>query len=320
MAKSQFKFDPEGMHYRELDDSLGSRVWRIVIYIFGILVLAVILNVAYSLFFDTPRERQIRKENEQLQDQYNALSQRKQQVDTVMKEIEEIDKDIYRVIFETEPVDPRDHQTQRLAYANLLLSSSEDIVYYTAGKSDSLLHQNKRSSPHYDMLLLKGTQKEDMLAHIPGIQPIDNPELNLLASGYGIRIHPIYKIAKMHEGVDFAAPVGTPVKVTGDGQVIEVIRSGRGLGNRILVDHGYGYRTLYACLDEIQTRRGRTVKRGDVIGTVGESGLSVAPHLHYEVQLNGEQVNPINYFFLELSPRDYDELILTSMNSGQSFD
>jgi len=320
MAKSQFKFDPENMHYRELDDSLGSRVWRLVIYVFGILVLAVILNVVYSLFFDTPRERQIRKENEQLMEQYHALSQRKSQVDTVMKEIEEIDKDIYRVIFETEPVDPREHLTRRQAYSNLLLSSSEDIVYYTAGKSDSLMQRKRQSTSRYDKLLLKGKQKEDMLLHIPGIQPIDNPELNLLASGFGTRIHPIYKIAKMHEGVDFTAPVGTPVKATGDGQVLEVIRSGRGLGNRILVDHGYGYRTLYACLDEIQTRRGRTVKRGEVIGTVGESGLSVAPHLHYEVHLDGEKVNPINYFFLELTPREYDEMILTSMNSGQSFD
>jgi murein DD-endopeptidase MepM/ murein hydrolase activator NlpD len=124
----------------------------------------------------------------------------------------------------------------------------------------------------------------------------------------------------MHSGIDFSAPVGTPVKVTADGKVEQMIKSGRGLGNRILVDHGFGYKTLYACLDEFQTRRGRTVKRGEVIGTVGESGLSVAPHLHYEVRLHGEAVNPINYFFLELNPREYDQLILTSRKSGQSFD
>jgi murein DD-endopeptidase MepM/ murein hydrolase activator NlpD len=124
----------------------------------------------------------------------------------------------------------------------------------------------------------------------------------------------------MHTGIDFSAPIGTPIYATGDGVVESTTRSARGLGNRILIDHGFGYKTLYACMDEISVRRGRRVKRGDQIGTVGDSGLSVAPHLHYEVRLDGEQVNPINYFFLELSPRDYDRLILISRMSGQSFD
>ena len=124
----------------------------------------------------------------------------------------------------------------------------------------------------------------------------------------------------MHTGIDFSAPVGTPIFATGDGVVESVTRSARGLGNRVVIDHGFGYKTLYACMDEISIRRGRSVKRGDVIGTVGDSGLSVAPHLHYEVLLNGDQVNPINYFFLELTPRDYDRLILISKMSGQSFD
>ena len=175
-------------------------------------------------------------------------------------------------------------------------------------------------TPHYDRLLIRTAHKEDMLPCIPAIQPIENPNLSLVASGYGHRIHPIYKIVKMHEGIDFSAPVGTPVMATGKGVVEDVIRSGRGLGNRILVNHGFGYRSLYACMDELGVRRGQEVERGEVIGTVGESGLTVAPHLHYEVHLNGKPVNPINYFFLELSPLDYDRLILMSMMSGQSFD
>jgi murein DD-endopeptidase MepM/ murein hydrolase activator NlpD len=168
--------------------------------------------------------------------------------------------------------------------------------------------------------MIKGSNRAEMLPAIPAIQPIDNQDLTLVASGFGFRIHPIYKISKMHTGIDFSAPVGTPIYATGDGVVESVTRSGRGLGNRILIDHGFGYKTLYACMDEISVRQGRRVKRGEKIGTVGDSGLSVAPHLHYEVRLNGEQVNPINYFFLELSPRDYDRLILISKMSGQSFD
>ena len=320
MARSQFKFNPEDLNYNKLDDSLGARVWRIVIYVAAILVMAILLNVVYSLFFDTPRERQIRRENEMLQEQYNALSERKSQVDTVMQEIQRIDRDIYRVIFETEPVEPEMFPGSGLTYQNLLRTSSEAIVDYTARKSDSMVLHNEQTAALYDVLMIKGENRAEVLPAIPAIQPIENRDLTLIASGYGYRIHPIYKIMKMHEGIDFSAPVGTLVMATADGVVENVTRSGRGLGNRILIDHGYGYKTLYACMEELGVRRGLHVKRGEVIGTVGESGLSVAPHLHYEVHLNGEPVNPINFFFLELTPRAYDQLILVSMMSGQSFD
>ncbi|MDX2432472.1 MAG: M23 family metallopeptidase [Bacteroides sp.] len=320
MAKSQFKFNPEELSYKKLDSSLKARVWRVVIYVLAILVMGVLLNVVYSLFFDTPRERQIRRENEILQEQYQALSERKSRVDTVMQEIQRIDRDIYRVIFETEPVEAEEFPRSGMTYQNLLRSSNKDVVYYTARKSDSLMKHSSESALLYDLLLIKSDKRMEMLPAIPGIQPISNPDLSLIASGFGHRIHPIYKIMKMHSGIDFSAPVGTPVMATGNGTVEKVTRSARGLGNRILIDHGFGYKTLYACMDEITARQGRSVTRGEVIGTVGESGLSVAPHLHYEVQLKGEAVNPINFFFLELSPQEYDQVILTSMMSGQSFD
>jgi hypothetical protein len=320
VAKSQFKFNPENLDYNKVDDSLGARVWRVVIYVTAILVIAILLNVVYSLFFDTRRERQIRNENVLLQQQYDALHERKRRVDTVMQEIQQIDRDIYRVIFETEPVEPEEFPGSGVTYQNLLRTSSEEIVYYTARKSDSMINRDHQTAYLYDVLMIKGENRSEMLSFIPAIQPIDNEDLTLIASGFGHRIHPIYKILKMHSGIDFSAPVGTVVKATADGVVESVIRSERGLGNRIVIDHGYGYKTLYACLDELGTRYGRSLKRGESIGTVGESGLSVAPHLHYEVLLNGESVNPINYFFLELDPKEYDELILISMRSGQSFD
>ena len=320
MEQSQFKFNPEDLNYNKLDDSLRARIWRIVVYVAAVLVIAVLLNVVYSLFFDTPRERQIRRENEMLQEQYERLSERKQMVDTVMQEVARIDRDIYRVIFETEPVEPEEQQASGLTYLSLLKARDKDIVDNSARKLDSMIVHFKESQPAYDMLMIKGENRAAMLPAIPAIQPIENRDLTLIASGFGYRIHPIYKILKMHQGIDFSAPVGTPVYATGDGVVQQVIRSERGLGNQIVIEHGFGYTTLYACMDEMQVRSGQEVKRGDQIGTVGDSGLSVAPHLHYEVRLNGEPMNPINYFFLELSPAEYDLLIVISTKSGQSFD
>ena len=320
MEQSQFKFNPKDLNYNKLDDSLRARIWRIVIYVAAVAVIAVLLNVVYSLFFDTPRERQIRRENEELLEQYETLSKRKKRVDTVMQEVEQIDRDIYRVIFETEPVNPGENQASGLTYQNLLLTQDEDIVKVSARKLDSMIRHSKETESIYDMLMIKGENRSEMLPAIPAIQPIENRDLTLIASGFGHRIHPIYKIPKMHNGIDFSAPVGTPAYATGDGLVLTVTSSERGLGNQIIIDHGFGYTTLYACMDEFQVRQGEQVKRGDQIGTVGNTGLSVAPHLHYEVHLNGEPMNPINYFFLEISPANYDRLIEISLMSGQSFD
>ena len=320
MEQSQFKFNPEDLNYNKLDNSLGARIWRIVIYVVAVIVIAVLLNVVYSLFFDTPRERHIRRENEVLLEQYERLSERKLEVDTVMQEVERIDRDIYRVIFETEPVERGEQQASGMTYQTLLHTRDKDIVHHSARKLDSLIMLQKDMRPGYDMLMIKGENRSALLPAIPAIQPIENHDLTLIASGFGYRIHPIYKIPKMHQGIDFSAPVGTPVYATGEGVVSAVVRSERGLGNQIIIDHGKGYTTLYACMDEMLVRRGEQVKRGDQIGTVGDSGLSVAPHLHYEVRLNGEPMNPINYFFLELSPADYHRLILISKMSGQSFD
>jgi len=320
MAKSQFKFNPKDLNYDRLDDSLNARIWRIVVYVAAVVVLAVLLNVIYSLFFDTPRERQIRNENRMLLKQYEELSVRKHDLDTVMQEVQRIDRDIYRVIFETEPVGMDSNPSTGLTFQNLLLTSNEEIVVRSAQKLDSLIRLDSLNASLYDMLIIRGENKAEMLPYFPAIQPIENRDLTLIASGFGHRIHPIYKIPKLHNGIDFSAPVGTPVYATGNGVVKVSSRSARGLGNQILIDHGYGYETLFACMDELNVRIGQEVKRGDLIGTVGSTGLSVAPHLHYEVHLDGNAMNPINYFFLELSPSDYDRLILISKMSGQSFD
>lgn len=320
MGKSKYRFDQDEINFSKLKDNWGTKLWRGLIFIIGLLLIAIILNVLYSLFFDTPRERQVRRENELLRQQYEVLNNRKQMIDTVFKGVLETDRDIYRVIFETEPIEEDSVQGYIDPYILLLSRSNEQIVYETAKHLDSVLSYAENLNQQYDITRIQSINKAEMLISIPAIQPIENNDLTRTASGFGYRMHPIYEIRKMHSGMDFTAPVGTPVYATADGTVETAARSVRGLGNRIIIDHGFGYKTLYAYMDALLVRNGQKVKRGDVIGTVGNSGLSAAPHLHYEVHLNGTPVNPVNYYFLELTPEQYDRMILLSIKSGQSFD
>jgi murein DD-endopeptidase MepM/ murein hydrolase activator NlpD len=194
------------------------------------------------------------------------------------------------------------------------------MVINTAERLDVLTSKVVVQSKSYDELMKMAINKEKMLASIPAIQPIANKDLTRTASGWGYRIHPIYKIKKFHYGLDFTAPTGADVYVTGDGVVEKLESSKRGYGNCIMVNHGFGIKTLYGHLNAFNVRQGQKVKRGDIIGYVGSTGLSTAPHLHYEVERSGEKVNPINYFFNDLSADEYDRMIDLSMRPGQSFD
>jgi murein DD-endopeptidase MepM/ murein hydrolase activator NlpD len=172
----------------------------------------------------------------------------------------------------------------------------------------------------FDKLIGLATEKEEMLRRIPAIMPISNKDLTRTASGWGYRIHPIYKIRKFHYGMDFTAPTGTEIYATGDGKVTRRQSAKRGFGNNIVIDHGYGYTTIYAHLIRFNVRVGQTIKRGDIIGYVGSSGTSTAPHLHYEVKLHGKNIDPVNYYFNDLTPEEYERMIELAMKSGQSFD
>jgi len=175
-------------------------------------------------------------------------------------------------------------------------------------------------SKSYDQLISLAKNKEAMLAAIPAIQPISNKDLTRTASGWGMRFHPIYKIRKFHYGMDFAAPLGTEIYATGNGTVVQVVSSRRGYGHKIVIDHGYGYETLYGHLSKFNVKKGQKVKRGDVIGYVGSTGLSTAPHLHYEVRQNGKKVNPVNFYFNDLNADEFDKMIEIASRNGQSFD
>jgi murein DD-endopeptidase MepM/ murein hydrolase activator NlpD len=320
MPKSQYKFNPDDINFDKMDDSFRTRFWRVLIYVFGALVLALLINFIYILFFDSPRERQVRRENEELRRQYTILQDRKATVDTVLSEITRTDENIYRLIFETEPADKNAVRNTIDPYMELKILSDRQIVYSNAGRLDSMLEKSAQEKLDYDILRIKSEDKSEMLHYIPAVQPLENSDLNRTASGFGYRIHPIYKILKFHTGMDFTAPVGTPVFATGAGSVEVASRSRRGSGNRIVINHGFGYKTVYEHLNELNTRQGRKVIRGEVIGTVGNTGLSTAPHLHYEVLINDEAVNPLNFYFMELIPEDFARMIVISKKSGQSFD
>ena len=322
MARTQFKYDPDNLRYFKLNHNLRSRVFRIFSWVAGSLVLAILLNIVYAFFFDTPRESQIRQENRALSQDYEFLAKKYNRVDTVLKEVRSIDENLYRTIFETEPVF-RQGTNEKEGPGDLfhyLSMNNNELVEKTSKELRGIHHKINIESAEYSHLMGFSGNKAEILTSLPAIQPIHNQDLTRTASGFGFRIHPIYKIKKMHPGMDFTAPTGTEVLATGDAIVEVVEMSKRGNGNTIVLNHGSGYKTSYMHLDAFNVKVGKKVKRGDLIAWVGNTGLSVAPHLHYEVSLDDSPVNPVNYFFLELSPQSYDKMILISIKSGQSFD
>ena len=321
MSLEKYKFDPENLNYTRVNRGLKYHIIRVVGWTGAAIILGIIIAALYSLAFDTPRERQLRQENRSLYHDLGKLNERYQRIDTVMRELSYIDKNIYKTIFETEPVDLTDSaRTSRLELLDLLSENNETIVSVSVENINKLLESVESYSSAYARLSQNALESGENLQNIPAIQPVENDDLTRLASGFGSKMHPFYKILKFHAGMDFTAPTGTEVYATANGTVIERTSTGRGHGNTIIIDHGNGYKTIYSHLDKFNIRRGNKVNRGDVIGWVGNTGLSVAPHLHYEVHLNDKPVNPVNFFFLELSPLDFNKMVEMSIKSGQSFD
>lgn len=282
-----------------------------------------LIYLGASNLIDSPKEKLLKKENSQLKSQYELLDRRMEQVAHVLEDIQRRDDDIYRVIFEAEPIAKEIREAGFGGvnrYKDLEGYRNSDLIIESAQTLDNLTKQLYIQSKSYDEVYNMAVKKEKMLASIPAIQPVANKNLKRMASGYGMRMHPIYKRRKMHTGMDFSAERGTEIYATGNGKVKHVERSRRGYGNHVIIDHGYGYETLYAHMSNFNVRRGEEVRRGQVIGYVGNTGTSVAPHLHYEVHRNGDKVNPINYYFNDLSPEEYELMIEFAAQPTQSFD
>ncbi len=323
MPKAKYYFNTNSLKYERVVVSWGKRLLRA----FGFLATAsvfsvIIVAIAYA-YLDSPKEKQLKREINQLSLQYELLQQRFEDMNMVLGDLQQRDDNIYRVIFEAEPI-PSSVRGAGYGgvdrYKALEGFENSELIVTTTRMLDKLSKQMYVQSKSFDEIIDLAKDKSEMLASIPAIQPISNKDLTRIASGFGYRIHPIYKTTKMHEGIDFTAPVGTDIYATGNGVVSTVEHESRGYGNHVIISHGFGYQTLYGHMSRIKVKPGQRVHRGDIIGVVGSTGTSTAPHLHYEVVRQGSKINPINFFYNDLSPEEYERMIVISSQSNQSFD
>ncbi len=323
MAKVKYYYNPETLSYQKLEKTTKDRVRSVLLFLSASGLFAVLMLFAIFTFFDSPKEKQLKRELEQMTFQFELLNDRMDQVQVVMDDIQERDDHIYRVIFETDPI-PASIRKSGFGgvnrYKKLEGYQNSILIIETTKKIDQLSKQVVIQSKSFDDVIEQAKRKEDMLASIPAIQPVANKDLKRMASGYGYRIDPIYKTRKFHAGMDFSAPTGTPIYSTGDGKVTRADSRSSGYGRHVRIDHGYGYLTLYGHMSKILVRPGQTIKRGEIIGYVGNTGKSVGPHLHYEVHKNGKAVNPVNFYFNDLSPEEYEIMIELSSQPTQSLD
>ena len=323
MSRIKYYYDPKTCKYERYTRSK----WDIVLNSLGFLslssILAIIFIIVFNVYFDSPKELMLKKENKELKFYYGFLEEEVGKMNQMLADLQQRDDNLYRIIFETEPIAPDIRQagiggSDRYREIREKGLNQEKMIISLHSKIDALKRQLYVQSISYDEVTEMALMKEEYWASIPAIQPVLNENLNLLASGYGMRLHPILKVRKMHTGVDFTAPKGTPIYATGDGVVITVKTVFGGYGKYVEIDHGFGFVTRYAHMNDFKVKKGHKVKRGDLIGSVGNTGSSTAPHIHYEVLKDGKHVNPVNYFFKDLTPEEYDKILELASKENQS--
>ena len=298
------------------------RVIRFMVQLFAWIGAALLYYVAFALLFDTPLEHRMRHSTDVLRSEYEALSARYDSLEMVLDNVAERDRSIFRILFESDPYDLESEQSEeRLALHEKTISKSKrDIItdlHQRIGNVDKRFADLELS---WNRIKLLGDTLGEKSNRIPAIQPVLNKQLSLLTAGYGNLLNPFYRTLQSHQGVDYTVAEGSSVFATADGTVKEISDKSSTLGKTIVIDHGNGYQTSYSHLLSTLVRRGQKVQRGDIIALSGNSGLSLAPHLHYEVRFNGLRVDPIHYFFMELSPVEYSRIIRISQSGMQSFD
>jgi len=319
VAKIKYFYNPHKLDFEKVRTSLATVVLRVFGFLSASLVSGAILVIALYNFIDSPKERILKRENEVYRQQVKGLDQKINELNNVVAELQDRDANIYRAIFEADPIDINIRKGGfggNLNYNEL--ENTEDLLSLTK-KIDELAAQVYIQSKSYEELNKLAANKTEFLTCIPAIQPISNKDLKRMASGYGYRIHPVFKTHKFHSGIDFTAPIGTPIYATGNGTVTTA-ESGSGYGLHVVINHGFGYQSLYGHMSKIKVRAGQKIKRGELIGYVGSSGISTAPHVHYEIVKNGNKINPINYFFNDLSEAEYQAIRDLASREGQSFD
>lgn len=322
MRKVYYIYNPRTQTYDRIYPTIRQKVMSFLRRLFIGMGLGAGSFIVLLIIFGSPSEKELRIENSQLLAQYNVLSRRLDEALGVLQDVQQRDDNLYRVIFAADPIPSAIRKagyggTNR--YEHLLDMANADLVINTTQKMDILSKQLYIQSRSFDDVMDMCKNYDEMLRCIPAIQPVSNKDLRRTASGYGMRIDPIYGTSKFHAGMDFSAPSGTDVYATGNGTVVKVGWQ-TGYGNTVEIDHGFGYRTLYSHLKSFKTKVGRKVVRGEVIAEVGSTGKSTGPHLHYEVHVKGKVVNPVNYYFMDLSAEDYDRMIQIAANHGKVLD
>jgi murein DD-endopeptidase MepM/ murein hydrolase activator NlpD len=320
MSKIKYRFNPETLTYQRIEKSLKSKIFKVLYSLISAVFFAILGIVVFNLFFDSPKEKILKRENKILLLQYQELNKRVDELEKILAELQFRDDNIYRTIFEVEPIS-EDIRKAGIGGANryeeLENLEHSKIIINTSKKVDQLTKQIYIQSKSFDEIVFLAKNKQKWLRSVPAILPILIKDKFKITSHFGIRYDPVYRnVKKMHEGIDFTCAVGTNVRATGDGIVIEANFTNSGYGNEIIIDHGFGYKTRYAHLSKILVRPGQKVSRGEIIGKVGNTGKSVGPHLHYEVIKNNKPLNPVNFFYLDLSPEEYDRMIELSAQEG----
>ena len=323
MKKIKYYYNTHTLRFEKLETPLRVRLLQVFGFIAASIVTGLIIIFIAFKYIDSPKEKLLRQENNDMHESYSLLRERVNQLEMQMDELENRDNSVYRSIFEAEPIPDsarvKDMEAknevklvQRMGETELVKSMTSQLN----NLSLRLAYQDQSYVEIADMV----KNKEKLINAIPSIQPVSNKNLNRIASGFGYRIDPVYKDRRPHQGLDFTAPQGTPIYATADGTVKEVGFTTSGFGNRVVINHGYGYETLYGHMYRFKARVGQKVKRGEVIGYVGNTGKSTGPHCHYEVHRGGRPVDPIYYFYNDLTPAQFDRILKSAAAGNQSFD
>jgi murein DD-endopeptidase MepM/ murein hydrolase activator NlpD len=323
MKKIKYFYNPNSLRYEKLETPLRVKLLRVLGFMSASIVTAfIIVSIAYR-FFPSTNEKRLMQENEALEENYQVLDERVRKLQKQLAELEKRDNEVYRTIFEANPIpdSARAKEQQQLQELQLVLQMNKgELTQSIVSNVSNLESRLNRQQKSYNEIANFIRNKEQLLASTPAIQPVSNKDLNRVASGFGYRIDPVYKTVKFHGGLDFAAPQGTPIYATANGTVKVAGNLGNGYGNHVVVNHGYGYETLYGHMFRINVRPGRQVKRGEILGYVGSTGKSTGPHLHYEVHKNGRPIDPVYFFYNDLTPEQFDRILKMAAAGNQSLD
>lgn len=323
MKKIKYYYNTHTLRYEKLETPLRVRLLQLFGFIAASIVTGMIIFAIAFQYIDSPKEKLLRQQNEDLRQNYGVLEERLKQLTLQMDELANRDNEVYRSIFESKPIpdSARIREMEKRKEIQLLQAmGSTELIKNMTAQLNNLSLRMAYQQQSFDEITQMVKNKEKFLASIPAIQPISNKNLTRIASGYGYRIDPIYKDRRAHMGMDFTAPHGTPIYATADGVVTDAGFNTGGFGNRVVINHGNSYETLYGHMFRIKARVGQRVKRGEVIGYVGNTGKSSGPHCHYEVHRYGNPVNPIYYFYNDLTPAQFDRLLKIAAASNQSMD